>query len=120
VLRHEEQVSGSADIAAHSGGRLEIASLPDRIGLRLSGEADLNTREVLKAALDPLAGHGDDVHLELRDLAFVDVGAVTTLVHTASRCAPGRRVVLHDAPPNLRQMLDLLWGPVPAIELDVP
>lgn len=118
VVRHGEQVSEPTG-AAPSGGRLEIAPLSDRTGLRLSGEADLNTRDVLKAALDPLTARGDDVHLELGGLAFVDVGAVSTLVQTASRCAPGRRVYLHDAPSNLRQILTLLWGPVPAIEMDV-
>jgi hypothetical protein len=118
VHRHAEKVYGSIDATATGDGGLAIASLPDRFGLRLTGDADLSTREALETALDRLAGCDDDVHLELAGLAFADVGAVTVLVHAAGRRPPGRRIVLHDAPVTLRQIMTLLWGSVPAIEMD--
>jgi ABC-type transporter Mla MlaB component len=115
VQRHSERAFKTID-AGETG--LAIAPLSDRIGLRLTGDADLSTRQALERALRPFAGGDRDVHLDLAGLGFVDVGAVTTLVRAAARCAPGRRIMLHDAPDHLRKILTLLWGRVPAIEMD--
>jgi hypothetical protein len=118
VQRHTDRAFETVDAITPGDGGFTIAPLPDRVGLRLAGDADLSTRRALEKALAPLAGRDADVHLELGGLTFVDVGAVTTLVRAAARCVPGRRIVLHDAPDSLRQILTLLWGQVPAIEMD--
>jgi ABC-type transporter Mla MlaB component len=120
VQRHTERAFEAVDAVAPGDGGLAIAPLPDRVGLRLSGDADLGARRALEKALAAFAGRDTDVHLELGGLAFVDVGAVTALVRAAGRCVPGRRIVLHEAPDQLRQIMTLLWGQVPAIEMDQP
>ena len=117
MQRHTERAFVTIDTIASGAGGLDIVPLPDRVGLRLTGDADLSTRRALEKALAPLAGGDADVHLELGGLAFVDVGAVTVLVRAAGRCTPGRRIVLHDPPGNLQLIMTLLWGRVDAIEM---
>lgn len=91
-----------------------FADGPDR--WRLTGEADMESHDTLHAALSALPVTGD-VHLELADLDFVDVGATRAIVALARRLAPGRRVVLHDPPPALDLILEVGWGPVEGIEV---
>jgi len=118
VQRHTDRAFEIIDATTPGDGGLTVTPLPDRVGLRLTGDADLSTRRALEKALAPLADRDADVHLELGGLTFVDVGAVTALVRAAARCGSGRRIVLHDAPDSLRQIMTLFWGQVPAIEMD--
>ena len=80
-----------------------------RRGFRLTGEIDLATIDVLATALSGHAAAGDDLHLELGQLRFIDVTATRMLVDAARRLDPPARVVLHDPPRVLRRMLDLVW-----------
>ena len=83
-------------------------------------EIDCATRHILDAALETLLVDGDDVHLELTELAFIDVGGATSLVLWASRLPNGRRVILHDPPYELTRIIDMLWGQPATIEVDPP
>ncbi|MFN2495992.1 MAG: STAS domain-containing protein [Pseudonocardiaceae bacterium] len=89
------------------------------VGVHLLGDVDLFTVPVLEAALDKLvAGHGD-VHLGLAELHFVDLSGAAVLVAAAARLGPDRRLVLHDPPPALSQILDGFWGGVAKIRVNV-
>lgn len=81
-----------------------ITQLPDRCGLRLAGELDMTARTSLHAALTDLV-EAPEIHLELAGLRFVDAGCVTEMMRLAR---PPRRLTLHDPPPVLLRLVDLL------------
>src|SRR3712207_632592 len=88
-------------------GQLRAEPLhPNR--LRLVGEADETTRAAFEAALRGMS-NGGDLHLDLAELAFIDVAGVGSLVELASTMRPHGRLVVHQPPPALRRILDLLW-----------
>jgi anti-anti-sigma factor len=99
---------------------LSIVPLTDRLGFRVTGEVDLSNRAALEAALDLVCECGADVHLDVRDLSFIDVGAVSLLVRKSTALSPGKHLVLHNPSPALRRIIGLLWGSIPTIELDTP
>lgn len=85
--------------------------------LRVAGEIDLSNRHELDEALRAAALLGEDIHLELGELTFIDVGSVTVLVQAAMRLPPGRRMVLHDPPRSLRRIIALCWGSLGCLEV---
>ena len=97
---------------------LDVLPLTDRCGLRLVGDLDVSTRPVLTAAMAAFRSCDRDVHFELADLAFIDVGGASALVTVACQGGPGRRVIMHRPPRQLPRIVDLLWGEVPAIEME--
>ncbi|SDX91057.1 STAS domain-containing protein [Micromonospora pattaloongensis] len=97
-----------------------ILSATGRPGLRLVGEVDCATRHILDAALETLCVDAGDVHLDLAELTFIDVGGATSLVLWASRLRQGCRMILHDPPYELRRIIDMLWGQPATIEVDPP
>jgi anti-anti-sigma regulatory factor len=98
---------------------LRIETLSDRRGIRLVGDVDVFTRYELETALRTLADRGGDVRIDLARLTFIDTGGVRQLIDMANRLAPGRRLVLHNAPYELRRVVELLWRRPPAgMELD--
>ncbi|WP_051799625.1 STAS domain-containing protein [Catenuloplanes japonicus] len=101
-------------MATTGSGGLRIESIGG--GLRLVGVADLGTRAVLDRALAGVPATAD-LHLELAQLAFIDVGGVTALVAAAGRLDAGRRLVLHDPPPELLRIIDVMWGRPRTIEV---
>jgi anti-anti-sigma regulatory factor len=76
----------------------------------------------LREALDELDTSGADpdgsVHLELRDLHFIDAAGARALIHLAKTVA-GRRIVLHNPPYALRRIIDVLWGQPGYIRVDM-
>jgi ABC-type transporter Mla MlaB component len=85
-----------------------VTPLADRVGLRLSGEADWHTVEILRQAIAELPPEADEIHLQLASLEFIDVAAVRQLVALAERPVPSR-VVLHQPPSSLMWLISLLW-----------
>lgn len=85
--------------------------------LRLSGEIDISNLDLLKAALESVRDDGD-VHLEMDDLAFIDLAGTTVLVNRAADRAPSGRLVLHRPPYAMRRIMDAIWGPMPSIEVN--
>lgn len=82
---------------------------------RLAGEVDIDISDVLDRALASIPCHGD-VHLDLRELTFIDVPGVRALVTLARRLGPGR-LVLHDPPPVLLTVLGAGFGEVQGLEV---
>jgi ABC-type transporter Mla MlaB component len=87
---------------------LRVTPLADRVGLRLSGEADWHTVEALRRAIAELPPEADEIHLQLASLEFIDVAAARQLVALADRPALAR-VVLHRPPSSLMWLISLLW-----------
>jgi hypothetical protein len=87
-------VSGyPVSLPAPAGG-LAVSPLAGRTGLRLSGQADLCTTEILKQAIAALPPEADEIHLQLARLEYIDVAATRALVMlTTSPARP--RLVLH-------------------------
>jgi anti-anti-sigma factor len=87
---------------------LSITALPDRVGLRLEGEADMSTQDQLRQALTELPTDASAVHLDLTGLRFIDVICTRELMSLVVR-NPGRRVILHSPSETLQHMINLLW-----------
>lgn len=87
---------------------LRVSPLAGRVGLRLTGEADLHTVQILRRAAAELPPEADEIHLQLASLEFIDVAAVRQLVALAEQPAQPR-VVLHHPPSTLIWLIGLLW-----------
>lgn len=96
---------GTAEIPISE--QLTIGLLTGTPGLRLSGEADLSTRDILVTALDAAVEGEGDLHLELSELSFIDSGGARIMLRTAGKLGPGRRMVLHRPPPSLTVAIGL-------------
>lgn len=80
-------------------------------GARVSGHADLSTRPDFEQLLLVLCRQAEgDVHLDFAELDFIDISGVITVVRAASSLGDGRHLVLHNPPPSMRRILELL-GP---------
>ncbi|MFF1682764.1 STAS domain-containing protein [Streptomyces sp. NPDC058256] len=87
-------------------------------GLRLEGEIDLCSRDLLVAALDEAVQFcSGDLHVDLTGVTFIDVAGIrkmTTVAKTLSH--DGRRLLLHATPPCARKVIQLLgWEMTPGL-----
>lgn len=98
--------------------QLVLRPLSDHIGFAASGEIDASNRPVLATALAELVSGDGDVHLDLGQVRFVDVGTATLLVSTARRLTDGRQLLLHHPPYELSLMFTTLWPGTATIETD--
>ncbi|WP_405878437.1 STAS domain-containing protein [Streptomyces sp. NBC_01384] len=97
---------------------LRVISTTCPPGLRLEGEIDLCSRDLLAAALDEAVRFGSgDLHVDLTSVTFIDVAGtrmMTTAAKTLSR--DGRRLLLHATPPGTRKVIHLLgWETTPGL-----
>ncbi|MFF4957638.1 STAS domain-containing protein [Streptomyces sp. NPDC001222] len=100
------------------GARLEAHPLPARPGVRVVGEVTLDTRSGWREALGLLMRQeGTPLHMELSELAFIDVAGVTDLVTAARSLPEGRHLVVHRPPPQLTRVLDIFWPGTGGIEV---
>jgi ABC-type transporter Mla MlaB component len=95
---------------------LTVAPLVGRNGFRLCGEVDLSSRPTLENALRRLDEDGD-VHVDLAEVTFIDVGGMTALVNTATRLPADQRLVLHHPPAHLRSVVRLMWRGLRTIQM---
>jgi len=96
---------------------LQVRPLAGRPGVRLRGEIDVTTRDVVAAALRPLVARGGDIYLDMSRVTFTDVSGATELVTAARRLGSGERLLLECPPRQLRRMLELLWSDLRCIEV---
>ncbi|WP_158630485.1 STAS domain-containing protein [Glycomyces terrestris] len=78
-------------------------------GLAVFGEIDLNGHDEWEHALRLATGRTAEAHVHLAELRFIDVRGVTLLVNIADELSDGKRVVVHDAPPGLHRVMEVLW-----------
>jgi hypothetical protein len=98
--------------------RLVLRPLADLTGYAAIGEIDASNRVVLASALSELMSGDGDVHLDLGQVRFVDVGTAQLLVSTARRLTDGRQLLLHHPPYELSFMFTTLWPGTATIETD--
>jgi anti-anti-sigma regulatory factor len=60
---------------------------------------------------------GDELHLQVDHVEFVDVAGLRALVGLADRLAARGCLVLHDPPEWLTRTLTLAYGQVPGLEI---
>jgi len=87
---------------------LTVSPLAGRTGLRLDGEADLNSQDELQEALAALPPDAAEIHFELARLKFIDVAAARVLIARTLQ-PPHPRLILHHPPPSLQRVIHLLW-----------
>ncbi|WP_052423110.1 STAS domain-containing protein [Nonomuraea candida] len=99
-----------------------ISPVVDPHGLRISGELDRDTAPVLARALAWAVRSGTaDIHLDLGEVTFIDVGAVRLITRTATELPAPRRLILDPIPPMMGRLLHLLgWRLGPGKNLYVP
>jgi hypothetical protein len=88
--------------------RLAVSQLDGRTGLRLSGQADIRSVDLLRQAIAALPPDADEIHLQLASLEFIDVAAARELVMLTSRPARSR-LVLHYPPSVMLRLVNLCW-----------
>jgi ABC-type transporter Mla MlaB component len=98
--------------------QLVLRPLPDLSGYAAIGEIDASNRPILATALAELVSGDGDVHLDLGQVRFVDVGTATLLVSIARGLTDGRQLLLHHPPYELSFMFTNLWPGTATIETD--
>ena len=129
--RSELAVGGSRVISPHGpqppqlgdepplydDGALRITQIPGPDpGYALTGEIDEAAFPALARRLDEIAADLDEVHLNLAALDYTDLAGLRVIVGLADT---GRRpVVLHQVPPHLRAILNIVgWDTAPGVEI---
>jgi anti-anti-sigma factor len=129
LLRRELAVCGSVVISPHGpqppqlgdepplydDGALRITQMPGPgPGYALAGEIDEAAFPALARRLDEIAAGLDEVHLNLAALDYTDLAGLRVIVGLADT---GRRgVVLHQVPPHLRAILNIVgWDTAPGV-----
>lgn len=111
ALRETHEVLVDAD-PDFDDGVLTITRTFAPRGLRLKGELDSARHTVFGEALRAVTAQAGDVHLNVRDLRFVDLGALSMMANLAMRMAARGRLVLDDASPDLTEVVQLIGGPM--------
>jgi anti-anti-sigma factor len=127
--RRELAVRGSVVISPHGpqppqlgdeppvydDGALRITQLPGPgSGYALAGEIDEAAFPALARRLDEIAADLDEVHLNLAALDYTDLAGLRVLVGLSD--AGRRGVVLHQVPPHLRAILNIVgWDTAPGV-----
>ena len=104
----------------YDDGVLRITPMGDPSGLAIAGEIDEDTYPALVAKLEEFAG-GDEIHLNLAGVEYCDLAGLRAIVRLASAScgSEGRRLVLHDLPPQLRAVLRIVgWDSTPGLVID--
>ncbi|KOU56886.1 anti anti sigma factor [Streptomyces sp. MMG1533] len=108
--------SGTAGVVPE----LTVSPLPERSGLRVTGEVGLATHEAWERVLEQAVREDEDIYyLELSSVTFVDVAGAGALVAAAQRLGDGRRIVLDRPPGALQRVLEMFWPGLSAIEVSM-
>ncbi|MCK2214805.1 STAS domain-containing protein [Actinomadura sp. ATCC 31491] len=93
-------------------GNARISPVVHPFGLRVSGEIDRDSHDLLARALAWAVRQGDgDVHLHLGALTFIDVTGLRKITSTAAGLPAPRKLVLDAIRPVVGRLLKLLgWS----------
>jgi anti-anti-sigma regulatory factor len=92
-------------------------------GLALGGELDASRHAVFGQALAAVLARadGDPVHLDLAELEFIDLGALSMLAGAATRRPGSGPLVLDRMPDRLRSVVEVIgWDMLPGLRLGDP
>ena len=101
----------------YDDGALRITQIPGPgSGYALAGEIDEAAFPALAARLGEIAADLNEVHLNLAALDYTDLAGLRVIVGLAD--AGRRGVVLHQVPPHLRAILNIVgWDTAPGVEI---
>jgi hypothetical protein len=125
----------TSDGPVYDDGVLRITSTSNPPGLTLEGEIDESTYPGLVQALQASTSDRAEIHVSLGGVSYCDLAGLRAIV-----CATGvsddeasdgeasgngqgdaRRVVLHEVPPQLVTVLQIVgWDSTPGLTLDPP
>jgi anti-anti-sigma factor len=106
-----ERSSRSLGHVVSDDGELRITRLGDEPWLAVAGEIDEYSYKSLIRALASLARDPGEIHIDLADVEYCDVAGLRAFVVLAAapcRDHAGTRVVLHQVPPHLVNILHIL------------
>jgi anti-anti-sigma regulatory factor len=106
---HEVLVGADPDF---DDGVLTITRTFEPRGLRLKGELDGARHTVFAEALYAVVAQGGDIHLDVSDLRFIDLGALSMMAGAAMRMAAHGSLFLDDPSPDLTEVVQLVGGPM--------
>ncbi|MCP2334920.1 MEDS domain-containing protein [Actinomadura rupiterrae] len=99
---------------------LQIVRTFEPVGLSLLGELDASRHMVLDQALNTVltASRGEEIHLDLAGLGFIDLGALNMLADVAARRSGTGPLVLDSMPVQLRTIMETVgWHMLPGLRL---
>jgi anti-anti-sigma factor len=89
---------------------LRMETLRGRTGWAVMGHIDVVTRPRWEAAMLIAPQAGEDVHLDLSQLRFIDASGTGLMVGAAADLAlRDRQLILHSPPAALMRVLGLMW-----------
>jgi ABC-type transporter Mla MlaB component len=92
--------------------------------LAIAGEVDESTYSGLVGTLEKLVDGQAEVHASLAGVEYCDLAGLRAIVRLAGGCGGGRggrRLVLHDVPPELKTILQIMgWDATPGLVIDEP
>jgi ABC-type transporter Mla MlaB component len=101
----------------YDDGVLRITVMSSPPGLAIAGEIDESTYLALVAKLAEFAGGAAEIHISLGGVAYCDLAGLRAIVRLAT--GDGRRVVLHEVPPQLRTAMRIVgWDATPGLVVD--
>jgi anti-anti-sigma regulatory factor len=117
VARHPQVVEADP---LHDDRRLRIVPTFTPRGLRVVGVVDTTTCDALAAALAFASRWAErNLHLNLRDLEFIDVAGVRAIVRAASSLPPGRQLHVDHLAPTLRKVISIVgWDKTPGLVIN--
>jgi anti-anti-sigma factor len=87
------------------------------IGLRFSGEIDINNCGAIATCLRAIAADEVDVHLDISGLLFCDISGIRAFVEVAQRREKGL-LMLHGLPPLLQTVMRVTgWADLPNLQV---
>jgi|SRR6266853_1618939 len=87
------------------------------IGLRFSGEIDINNREAVATSVSAIAAGDVDVHLDVSSLIFCDISGIRAFVEAAENREKGR-LMLHGLPELLQTVMRVTgWADLPNLHV---
>ncbi|MET7900546.1 STAS domain-containing protein [Streptomyces sp. NPDC005355] len=93
-----------------------ITRIVDPPSLRLEGELDATRHSDVTEALSPLVAQGSEVRLDLAQLRFIDLGALSLLTGFVERRDSGVRIVLDNLPPDVEHLIETVgWERLPGL-----
>lgn len=93
--------------------------------MAVHGEIDIANHHLFAAVVDSVPEHlvGKDisrgeVHLDMADVDFIDIGGARVLVTAALTRGPGDQLVIHHPSATLVRMLRIGWGALPGMRFE--
>jgi anti-anti-sigma factor len=121
VSGEQEQAKSSPHLHAGATGmfddgvlRITCTTMPPVVVI--SGEIDESTYSALVEVLSKLAYGRDEIHVDLAGVEYCDIAGLRAIVNLTGE--HGRRVVLHQAPPQLKAAIRIVgWDTIPGLAL---